>query len=164
MVRGDTTAAHVAFCTAAQLGLANDTVLLGLTRVLFILSDLNAALQAVDRLIERAPTNKQAFELRGDILIRMGNVDEAQKAWLKAVGATRASKLLIDNLVRANDADAKSALGSGDLSRADRMLRRSIALTSGDPEHCRKLIAVLTKDGNTAAAERWRAYSSARGG
>ncbi|HKO47317.1 MAG TPA: tetratricopeptide repeat protein [Polyangiaceae bacterium] len=163
LVRGDTTAAHGAFCTAAQLGLANDTVLLGLTRVLFLQSDLAAALKAVDQLIERAPTNKQAFELRGDILIRIGNVAEARQAWFKAAGATRASKLLVDNLIRSNDADAKTALRSGDLSRADRILRRNIALTSGDPEQCRKLITVLAKNGNTAAADRWRAYLHARG-
>ena len=163
LVRGDTTAAHAAFCTAAQLGAPNDSVLLGLTRVLFIQSDLAAALKAVDQLIERAPTNKQAFDLRGDILIRIGNVEEARQAWFKAAGATRASKLLVDNLIRSNDADAKTALRSGDLSRADRSLRRNIALTSGDPEHCRQLITVLVKSGNTAAADRWRAYLSARG-
>jgi len=163
LVRGDTTAAHAAFCTAAQLGAPNDTVLLGLTRVLFIQSDMAAALKAVDQLLERAPTNKQAFDLRGDILIRIGKVEEARQAWFKAAGATRASKLLVDNLIRSNDADAKTALRSGDLLRADRILRRNIALTSGDPERCRKLIAVLVKNGNAAAADRWRAYLSARG-
>jgi Flp pilus assembly protein TadD len=162
-VRGDTTAAHAAFCTAAQLGAANDSVLLGLTRVLFMQSDVAAALKAVDQLIERAPTNKQALELRGDILIRIGDVEEARQAWFKAAGATRASKLLVDNLIRSNDADANAALRSGDLSRADRSLRRNIALTSGDPAQCRQLIAVLVKSGNAAAADRWRAYLSARG-
>ncbi|HET7543279.1 MAG TPA: tetratricopeptide repeat protein [Polyangiaceae bacterium] len=164
LVRGDTLAAHAAFCTAQQLGVVNETVLLGLARVLFIQSDMSAALAAVDQLVQRAPSNKQAFELRGDILIRMGSVDDAQKAWFKAAGATRTSKLLVDNLVRASDADAKTALRSGDLSRADRMLRRGIALTSGDPEQCRRLITVLTKNGNPVAAERWRAYLSTRGG
>jgi Flp pilus assembly protein TadD len=163
LVRGDTSAAHAAFCTAAQLGVLNDTVLLGLSRVLFIQSDLAAALRAVDQLIEQAPTNKQAFDLRGDILIRIGNVEEARRAWFKAAGATRASKLLVDNLIRSNDADAKTALRSGDLSRADRILRRNIALTSGAPEYCRKLITVLVQNGNTAAADRWRVYLSARG-
>jgi len=163
LVRGDTTAAHAAFCTAAQLGVPNDSVLLGLTRVLFMQSDLAAALKVVDQLLERAPTNKQAFDLRGDILIRIGKVEEARQAWFKAAGATRASKLLVDNLIRSNDADAKTALRSGDLLRADRILRRNIALTSGDPERCRKLIAVLVKNGNAAAADRWRAYLSARG-
>jgi Flp pilus assembly protein TadD len=94
----------------------------------------------------------------------MGRVDEARQAWFKSAGATRASKRLIDNLVRTSDADAKLALRSGDLSRADRMLRRAIALTSGDPERCRELAAVLTKSGQAAAAERWRAYLSALGG
>lgn len=164
VVRGDTAAAYAAFCTAAQLGVANDTVLLGLARALLAQFDPAAALEAVDQSIEQAaPTNKQAFELRGDILIRLGKVDEARQAWFKAAGATRASKLLVDNLIRASDADAKTALRSGDLSRADRMLRRSIALTSGDPEHCRMLITVLDKNGNEVAAERWRAYLSARG-
>ena len=163
LVRGDATAAHAAFCTAEQLGVLNDTVLLGLTRVLFMQSDLAGALKAVDQLIERAPSNKQAFDLRGDILIRIGKVEEARQAWFKAAGATRASKLLVDNLIRSNDADAKTALRSGDLLRADRILRRNIALTSGDPERCRKLIAVLVKNGNAAAADRWRAYLSARG-
>lgn len=156
LLQGDTAAAHTAFCTAAQIGVPSDTVLLGLTQVLLMQGDLTAALKTVDQLLERAPTNKHALGWRGDILIRMGRVDEARAAWLKAAGATRASKRLIDNLLRASDADAKTALRSGDLSRADRMLRRGIALTSGDSEHCRELAAVLTKSGQAAAAERWR--------
>jgi Flp pilus assembly protein TadD len=164
LLQGDTTAAHTAFCNAAQLGVPSDTVLLGLTQVLLMQADPTAALKTVDQLLERTPTNKQALGWRGDILIRLGRVDEAREAWFKAAGATRPSKLLIDNLVRANDADAKAAQRSGDLSRADRMLRRAIALTSGDPEHCRELAAVLSKSGQTAAAERWRGYLSSLGG
>jgi Flp pilus assembly protein TadD len=164
LMQGDTAAAHAAFCTAAQLGVPSDTVLLGLTQVLLMQSDVRAALKAVDQLLERAPSNKAALDWRGDILVRMGRVDEAKQAWFKAAGASRASKPLIDNLVRASDADVKLALRSGDLSRADRMLRRVIALTSGDPEHCRQLVAVLTKSGNAAAEQRWRTYLSTLGG
>jgi Flp pilus assembly protein TadD len=137
---------------------AEDTVLLGLTQVLLMQSDLAAALKTADQLLKRAPDNKKALDFRGDILIRMGRVAEAREAWFKAAGATRGSKRLTDNLLRASDADGQTALRSGDLSRADRMLRRAIALTSGDPEHCRALAAVLTKKGDAAAAERWRSY------
>jgi Flp pilus assembly protein TadD len=163
LLQGDTAAAHKAFCTAAQIGVPSDTVLLGLTQVLLMQGDLTAALETVDQLLGRAPTNKQALGWRGDILIRMGRVDDAREAWFKAAGATRASKLLIDNLLRSSEADAKTALRYGDLSRADRMLRRSIALTSGDPEHGRELAAVLTKSGQAAAAGRWRTYLSSLG-
>jgi Flp pilus assembly protein TadD len=163
LLQGDTAAAHTAFCTAAQLGVPSDTVLLGLTQVLLMQGDPTAALKMVDQLLEGAPTNKKALEWRGDILIRLGRVEDAKQAWFKSAGATRASKQLIDNLVRTSDADTKLALRSGDLSRADRMLRRVIALTEGDPEHCRQLVAVLTKNGSGAAAERWRAYVSTLG-
>jgi Flp pilus assembly protein TadD len=164
LLQGDTAGAHAAFCSAAQLGVPSDKLLLGLTQVLLMQAQLTAALKTVDQLLERAPTNKQALDWRGDILIRMGRVDEAREAWFKAAGATRASQRLIDNLLRTSDADAKTALRSGDLSRADRMLRRAIALTSGDPERCRELAAVLTKSGQRAAAERWRGYLSSLGG
>jgi hypothetical protein len=164
LLKGDTSGAHAAFCTAAQLGVPSDTVLLGLTQVLLMQSDPTAALKTIDQLLDRAPTSKQALDWRGDILIRMGRVDEARAAWFKAAGATRTSKRLVDNLVRASDAETKMALRSGDLSRADRMLRRAIALTSGDPEHCRELVTVLTKSGQTAAAERWRSYLSSLAG
>jgi Flp pilus assembly protein TadD len=164
LLKGDAAAAHASFCTAAQLGISSDAVLLGLAQVLLMQSDLTGALKTVDELLARTPTNKQALEWRGDILVRMGRVDEAREAWFKAAGATRSSKLLINNLLRVSDADAKTALRSGDLSRADRMLRRGVALTSGDPAHCRELMAVLTKSGHAAAAARWRAYLSALGG
>lgn len=164
LLKGDAAAAHASFCTAAHLGNPSDAVLLGLTQVLLMQSDLERALKTVDELLARAPTNKQALDWRGDILIRMGRVDEAREAWFKAAGATRASKRLVDNLLRVSDQDAATALRSGDLSRADRMLRRTIALTSGDPAHCRQLMAVLTKSGHAAAAERWRSYVSALGG
>jgi Flp pilus assembly protein TadD len=164
LLHGDTAAAHVAFCTATQLAAPTDTVLLGLTQVLLMQSDYAAALATIEQLLERAPTNKKAHEWRGDILVRMGRVDEAKLAWFKSAGASRESKLLVDNLVRSSDTELKMALRSGDLSRADRMLRRVIALTSGDPEHSRQLVAVLTKSGNAAAAQRWQSYVSALGG
>jgi Flp pilus assembly protein TadD len=164
LLQGDTAAAHAAFCTAAALGVPSDTILLGLTQVLLMQSDLTTALETVDQLLERTPNNKQALDFRGDILIRLGRVDEARQAWFKASGATRSSPRLIDNLLRATDAETKAAVRSGDLSRADRTLRRAIALTSGDPEHCRQLVAVLTKGGQAAAAERWRGYLSSLGG
>lgn len=164
LMHGDTAAAHAAFCTAAQLGVPSDTVLLGLTQVLLMQSDLSAALKTVDQLLSRTPSNKQALDWRGDILVRMGRVDEAKQAWFKAAGASRASKRLIDNLVRASDAEIKLALRSGDLSRVDRMLRRVVALTSGDPDHCRQLAAVLAKSGKATAEQRWRTYLSTLGG
>jgi Flp pilus assembly protein TadD len=159
MMRGDAPAALQAFCVATQLGARTPPLFSGLSQTQLMLSQLDTALQTADQLVQLDPTSAAALDLRGDVLIRLGRVEEAKSAWFTAAGASRASELLIRNLLRSNKSAAEAALRAGDLSRADRMLRRAIALAPTDAAPCLQLATVLAKTGQPAAAQRWKAYA-----
>jgi len=159
LIRGNVKGAHTAFCQAVLLGQPSDVVLTGLAQVLLMQSDMDAALKAVDQLLTLKPNDRHALDLRGDILIRMGRADDALATWYRAAGASRPSASLIENLRRAYRADAASALRAGDLARADRLWRRVIALDVRDVAASAELAAVLAKNGDRTAAERWLAYA-----
>jgi Flp pilus assembly protein TadD len=116
IIRGNIKAAHTAFCEAVLLGQATEATLIGLTHVLLLQSDAEAALKTADQLLMLKPDDRVALDLRGDILIRMGRADEARETWYRAAGTMGASPSLIDNLRRANRADAVKALRTGDLA------------------------------------------------
>jgi tetratricopeptide (TPR) repeat protein len=159
LIRGNTKGAHLAFCQAIQLGEPSAKMLMGLARVLLMQSDLAEALTTVERVLEQKPESVQALELKGDILIRSGRVDEARQLWVKAAGGSRASALLVQNLLKANRKGASSAMKAGDLQRAERLLRRAIAFEVQDQETCLKLVSVLEKQGELSAAKRWTVYA-----
>jgi Flp pilus assembly protein TadD len=159
MMRGDAPAAHRAFCVATQLGRRTPTMLSGLSQTLLVQSDVHAALATADQLLQLDPTSWAALDLRGDVLIRLGRVEEAKSSWFTAAGVSPTSEPLVRNLLSANKSAAEAALRAGDLPRADRMLRRVIALTPMDAAPCLQLAALLAKSGQQAAAERWRTYA-----
>lgn len=160
MLRGEVDAAHQAFCQASLLSKPNAPVLTGLAQVLLIKGDLTAALEAADQLLRLKHESASAMNLRGDILIRMGEVDEALNAWMSAAGATRLSAILKANLFRASDQSAREALQAGDLARADRLLRRALAIEPGNAEIAARLALVLHKNENDRAARLWLRYAS----
>jgi Flp pilus assembly protein TadD len=159
LMRGDAPAAHLAFCVATQLGARTPAMLSGLSQTQLMLGDANAALSTADQLVQLNPTVAAHLDLRGDVLIRLGRVEEARSSWFSAARASRASDLLIRNLLRSSKSAADAALRAGDLPRADRMLRRAIALGPKDAAPCLQLAAVLAKSGQQGAAQRWQAYA-----
>ena len=159
-LRGNLEKAQMAFCEARFLGDTSPPVLWNLTQVLLLQGDPEKALEVVDRMLEQHPGDTHARELRGDVLIRLGRVEAAQKEWLAAAGAPHASELVITNLLRANRLDAQNALLGGDGLRADRMLRRVVALDPTDAGAAAELAGVLSKMGQTRAARLWLAYAA----
>lgn len=159
MMQGDAKAAHAAFCFATERGAQTKTVLMGQAQVLLMQMDYRGALQVIGRELELRPS-WAAQDLRGDALIRLGQVEEAKRAWFAGAGATQGSDSLIKNLLRANKSATQTSVRAGDLRRAERTLRRTIALAPRDAESCRQLADVLDKLGQAPAAARWRAYAS----
>jgi Flp pilus assembly protein TadD len=158
MMRGDAKAAHEAFCVATERGAQTQTVLMGQAHALLMQADYASALKVVDRELQLRPSAAAGL-LRGDVLIRTGNVEEAKQAWLTAADVPRDSEPLVRNLLRGYRAEAQAALRAGDLARADRTLRRVIALGPPNRQPCLQLAETLEKRGHSASAERWRAYA-----
>jgi Flp pilus assembly protein TadD len=159
MMQGDAKAAHAAFCFATERGAQTKTVLMGQAQVLLMQMDYRGALQVIGRELQLRPS-WAAQDLRGDALIRLGQVEEAKQAWFAGAGATQGSDLLIKNLLRANKAATQTSVRAGDLRRAERTLRRTIALAPRDAESCLQLADVLDKLDRAPAAARWRAYAT----
>jgi Flp pilus assembly protein TadD len=160
MLRGNLKGAHVAFCEAKLLGVPPASVLLSLAQVLLVQNDPEAALAVVDQALQTKPDSTRAREMRGDILIRLGRVEEARNEWVRAAGAPRATPQLVTNLLRGARIDAKSAMAVGDLSRAQRMLRRAVGLEPKDVDAAAQLGTVLLKTGERGAAQRWLDYAA----
>jgi tetratricopeptide (TPR) repeat protein len=158
-MRGNLEKAQMAFCEARFLGDTSPTVMWSLTQVLLLRGDPKQALEVVDQMLEQRPGDSRSRELRGDVLIRLGQVEAAKQAWVSAAGAPHASDLVIGNLLRVNRTDAQSALAGGDVLRADRMLRRVVALDPQDPAAAAELASVLAKMGKKRAARQWLAYA-----
>lgn len=159
LIRGDVKAAHAAFCEASLSGPPSRSLLIGMTQVLLLQSHLDAALETAEQLRRLDPKNSRAHDLQGDVLIRLGRQQDALNAWVRAAGATRLSDSLRANLQRMFRDDAKKALEFGDLARADRMLRRTLALDPTDVDACAKLASVLLKSGDRSAARHWLDYA-----
>jgi Flp pilus assembly protein TadD len=160
MLRGNLNGAHVAFCEAKLLGVPPASVLLSLAQVLLLQNDPETALAVVDQALQTKPDSTRAREMRGDILIRLGRVEEARNEWVRAAGAPRATPQLVTNLLRGARIDAKSAMAVGDLSRAERMLRRAVGLEPKDVDAAAQLGTVLLRTGERGAAQRWFDYAA----
>ncbi len=159
-MRGNLEKAQAAYCEAQLLGDTSANVAWTLTQILLLRGDPEAALEVVDRILEQQPGDPRTLELRGDVLIRLGRVDAARDAWLRAAGAPRASDLVVNNLLRANRAGLQSALSGGDLVRADRMARRILAFDSQDASAAAELAAVSARLGRQRSARRWLEYAA----
>ncbi len=155
LIRGRVEEAHAALCEAKLLGASSPAALLGLAQVLLMRDDPGGALKVVDEFLEQQPTSATARDLRGDALVRLGRVEAARGEWFRAAGAAQGSASVVADLLRANRAGARSAVRAGDLSRADRMLRRVIALDPRDADAAAQLARALHKAGKSAAARRW---------
>ena len=97
--------------------------------------------------------------LSDDFVALQLGVEEAERAWLAAAGAERPTPALVENLLRASSEGVSAALKAGDLARADRMLRRSIAFGPTNADASVQLSQVLLKSEERAAAKRWLDYA-----
>jgi cytochrome c-type biogenesis protein CcmH/NrfG len=159
IMRGRLDLAHQAYCEASLISEPVPAVLTGLAQVRLIQGDLSGALEATKELLKLDPESATALNLLGDVSIRMGKVSEAKAAWTSAAGATKLSSTLAANLLRASVRDAKRAMHGSDLGRADRMLRRALALDPRNVETVAKLALVLQRNGNPKAAGLWISYA-----
>jgi tetratricopeptide (TPR) repeat protein len=159
LLLGDLVAAREAFCVATRYEAPDELSLTGLVRTQLLLGDPQSALDTTERLVERAPRSFGAHDLRGDVLIRLGRADEAKEAWTRAAGANHLSVWLAGRIRKTSIDEAREALDAAAYPRAERMLRRALALESSDIDTVVELARVLRKSERFGAAARWLDYA-----
>jgi tetratricopeptide (TPR) repeat protein len=159
LLRGDLDAARKAFCYSTRHDAPSVLALTGLVRTQLQLGDPESALYSVARLVERHPDASEAHNLLGDVLIRLGRLEDAREAWASAAGLARLSIPIAEALRRKSLAEADAAIAAAAYPRAERMLLRAIAFRPDDTEAVADLVLVLRREGKTGAAKRWLGYA-----
>lgn len=159
LLRGNLVAARDAFCEATRNDAPSPLALSGLVRTQLQLDDPESALSTAERLVKVEHDSADAENLMGDVLIRLGRVDDARARWTRATGAPRLSRWLEARLRSVSLEQADEAIAAAAYPRADRMLRRVIAFEPKDVEAAAKLASVLRKAKKDEAAARWLSYA-----
>lgn len=159
LLRGELGLARTAFCDATRYDTPTRLALTGLVRTQLQLGDPEAALSSVERLVSLYPEHTEAHQLLGDVLIRLGHAEDALEAWTSASGAPRLTSAGRADLRRASLKEADAAIAAAAYPRAERMLRRAIALDPEDVDSITELVSVLHEAGKSEVAERWLAYA-----
>ncbi|MFZ5896038.1 MAG: tetratricopeptide repeat protein [Myxococcota bacterium] len=155
LVRGDVDGSQRAFCQASRAGNADAVVAFELAQLLLLRRDASAAAEWARRAAHVEPQSARVLGLLGDALVRTGNLDEARKAWLASAKLGETDQAGIARMAQQTFDAAEGALKERDFPRAERLLRRVIAL---QPENARahaKMGIALTKLGFAKSAEAW---------
>jgi Flp pilus assembly protein TadD len=155
LIRGDLDASQRAFCRATGAVSAPATVSLELAQLLLLRRDAIAANTWIEQAAQLAPESTRILELKGDTAVRIGNLEEARSAWLRAAGLSPDDGAGIDRMLRRVLADADASLRARDPRRAERLLRRVLAFRPDDAAAHTKLGIALTRLGFPDSAELW---------
>ncbi|MDQ2642877.1 MAG: tetratricopeptide repeat protein [Myxococcota bacterium] len=155
LIRGDLDASQRAFCQATGASDAPAMVSLELGQLLLLRRDARAASVWLQQAASLSPESKRILELQGDAAVRVGNLDEARSAWLRAAGVSANDGPGIDRLLRRALAEADASLRARDPRRAERLLRRVLAFRPDDAPVHAKLGIALTRLGFAKSAELW---------
>ena len=120
---------------------------------------LDQAAQAADSILGATPADGQAWLLKGQVMEKKGDLDEAAVCFRQAAGLK--VKEGDDNLNRINNMRAKplieqadTAYAKGDFASAAALLKEASSMSPRDSALHRKLSEVLKKAGDDAGAER----------
>jgi Tfp pilus assembly protein PilF len=157
-VKGEIAKANLAMCNAVALH-PETPALEGLAMIYLTQNAPTQALVWIEKAEAIRPNVRETMTLHADILSFLGKPDEALALWLSALNIP-ADDLSRRRGIAAEDATlGRSFMRQGDLPRAERLLRRSVAL---DPTHAvaaASLAEVMKKRGHSAGAAYFAAKS-----
>lgn len=133
---GDLPAARAAYERATQVASDRAPPYRGLALVLVALGDLARAEAAIERYVALSPREPRAQDIRGEILLKGGKLDEAERAFREAIA--------IDATYHAEDGISAVHLYRGDAASAAAVLRsgltkRSAALVGTNEDQLARL-------------------------
>jgi tetratricopeptide (TPR) repeat protein len=154
-VRGDVEGSQRSFCQAVRANSADPTASFELAQLLLLRRDGAAAAHWAQQAARLESRSSRVLELLGDAAIRAGDGEQARKAWLGAAKLEDNDHAGIERLVQATLDAANASLKERDPARAERLLRRVVALRPDNAAVHAKLAAALGKLGFTKSAELW---------
>lgn len=154
LVRGDLDASQRAFCQAARVPGADSTVMIELAQLLLLRRDGAAAVEWAERALSLEPRSARALNVLGDAQIRAGDEDAARRAWLRAAGGALDDAAAARVMAQRDFAEAERCARS-DPARAERLLRRVVALEPQNALAQARLGSALTRLGFAKSGELW---------
>lgn len=118
-----------------------------------------AAQRVLGRALELDPDADDLRELLGDALSQLGRITEARSEWLAALHLDDTSDRRLREVSRHWVRTSMAVRRSGDLARAERLLRRSVTLDPNSETAARLLAEAFERQGDTSLAEAWYAHA-----
>ncbi len=118
-----------------------------------------AAQRVLGRALELEPDADDLRELLGDALSQLGRTTEARSEWLAALHLDGTSDRRVREVSRHWVRTSVAVRRSGDLARAERLLRRSVTLDPNSETAARLLAEAFERQGDTSLAEAWYAHA-----
>ena len=155
LVRGDLDGSQRAFCKAVRAENTDATASFELAQLLLLRRDGAAAVDWARKAAALEGNSTRVLNLLGDALVRSANVNEARKAWLGAAKLDENDASAVARLAQSFLGTAEVSLKERDPARAERLLRRVIALQPEDAQASAKLASALTRLGFARSASAW---------
>jgi Flp pilus assembly protein TadD len=155
LVRGDMDGSQRAFCKALRAENTDATASFELAQLLLLRRDGAAAVDWARKAAALEGNSTRVLNLLGDALVRTANVDEARNAWLGAAKVDENDASAVARLAQGLLDAADASLKERDPARAERLLRRVIALQPENAQAFAKLASALTRLGFARSASAW---------
>jgi tetratricopeptide (TPR) repeat protein len=155
LVRGKAHESQMAFCKAALWDSDKVERWLNLAQIFLIRRDDKQALGAAERALELDAKNARALEIVGDAQARLGNLEEARKAYLDSERRPEPGDDARRWLVRRDMDEAQRSLRSHDFVRAERLYRRVVVFDPNHPGAALGVSTCLRKQDDQKAADAW---------
>lgn len=116
---------------------------------------LSQAKRWIEVAVQQRPGRPKTLELQADINSQWGEPERARAQWITALGVKPTDQRTLDLVARQQVQDARAALRSGQLKRAELLLRRAASLSPSSAEAAAELVRVFLEQGELPLAERW---------
>ncbi len=154
LVQGDVKQAHRLMCRSALIDPSGPAAE-GLVSFYLGRRSIDNAEKWVKRVLAGDPDRRSALELLADIQNQKGKPKKSLSTLLGTLKLSEDNTHKRELVARKFRLDANRALRSGDLPRAERLLRRAVLLDPDSPKALQGLAEVLLKGGLAEAAELW---------
>lgn len=151
IVRGDLGESRLKMCTAVLIN-PESPALEGLGLLYVTQEAPQEALSWIDRALAARPNVRETLDLKATAQSQLGQIEEAERTWLTALSIQATDTARRKGTSLEDTQTAKQFAKRGDLPRAERLLRRAIALDEKNAVALTTLAEVFLKKGSLDAS------------